>query len=185
MKKRMVQIGVVGCYASDKDRIDESHKIARELGQEIAARNAVLIFDLEDYLESSFSLVERAVNGAREQGGMVLAMGDSLQAQFPTLVINAGNGERRECTLALSCDAILVVGGDVRRTLRIMSIASQTGRPVIPIAGTGGWSGRHEALRDALRDASCTREFLTSRPTSPKEAVKWALDMMKYKPEQE
>ncbi len=93
------------------------------------------------------------------------------------IVIATGleRGGGRELVLSLSCDAIIALSGG-SGTLVEIAIAYQANIPVVVLKNTGGWSdklaGQYLGRRKRIKIESAS---------SPKEAVKKALDLIKNK----
>lgn len=140
---RKIQIGVMGSMA-DLNYSKELEKLAEEIGFLIAKNGAVLIFGAEKDFDS---LSTAACRGAKKAAGVTVGItydkGLSIKEENVDIVIATGTnrGGGRELALALSCDAIITVGGG-SGTLTEIAIAYQANIPVVAIKGSGGWSDK-------------------------------------------
>lgn len=137
---RKPQIGVMGS-AADLNYSQSLAHLAEELGRELAARGASVVYGAEKDLDS---LSTAAGRGARSVGGLTIGVtyGDGLETyDIADVIINAGlaRGGGREFSLVLSCDAIVTISGG-SGTLNEMVVAYQAGIPIVALEGSGGWS---------------------------------------------
>jgi uncharacterized protein (TIGR00725 family) len=142
MKK--IQIGVLGSVA-DLKYTAEAEKTAFEIGTEIARAGAVLLYGIEPAMDT---LPTAAMRGAKAAGGLTIGLAldrdrRSFNGDPPDMVISTGLGPDggREYALAVSCDAVIAIGGGAG-TLKEMACAYSAGIPVIAMRGTGGWSDK-------------------------------------------
>lgn len=156
---RQMQIGVMGS-AADLGYSPSLEFLAEEIGKELAARGATIIYGAEKDYDS---LSTAAARGARAAGGTTVGVtyGRDLSVfDQADIVINAGleRGGGREFTLVLSCDAIITVSGG-SGTLNEMAIAYQAGIPIVAMQKTGGWSqemaGRYLDSRRRTKVIGC------------------------------
>jgi hypothetical protein len=172
---RRMQIGVMGSMA-DSVLTESAIDTAKEVGVEIAKKNATLVFGFEgDY--DSFSTV--AAREAEENGGNTMAFvrGSSKLdlKEFNSLQIVTGQerGGGREFPLVLSCDAIICIGGG-SGTLTEIAMAYQAGIPVVVLKNTGGWSDK---LADTFLDDRNRMKIFSAKDV--KEALEIVLDKVK------
>ena len=110
---RKLQIGVMGSMA-DSALAENAKNMAKELGVEIAKRDATLVFGFEGDFDS---LSTMAAKEAEENGGNTVAFvwGSSKMelGKLNSLQVVTGQarGGGREFSLILSCDAIVCIGG--------------------------------------------------------------------------
>lgn len=148
---RKLQIGVMGSMA-DSALAENAKNMAKELGVEIAKRNAILIFGFEGDFDSLSAIAARE---AEENGGHTVAFVwgpskmDLGKLNSLQVVTGQARGGGREFSLVLSCDAIICIGGG-SGTLTEISMAYQAGIPIIVIKNTGGWS--HKLANTFLDD---------------------------------
>lgn len=165
-----LQIGVMGS-AQDLNYGKELELLAEQLGYEIARKKAVLVFGAEKDYDS---LSTAACRGAKEAGGMTLGVtygkGKDIYQKDADIVICTGmeRGGGRELVLALSCDALIAIGGG-SGTLTELVEGYQANIPLIALRGTGGWS---EKLADTFIDAR--KRVPVIGANTPKEAVELA-----------
>jgi uncharacterized protein (TIGR00725 family) len=133
-------IGVIGSAARPGVVLPESLLLAaEEVGREIAERGAVLVTG------GTGGVMEAASRGAQSAGGLTVGFlpqadlshaNPHLDLAFPT-----GLGTVRNMLTARCCDAIVAIGGGVG-TLNELTIAYDTGTPVVLLTGSGGWTDR-------------------------------------------
>ena len=169
---RKIQIGIMGS-AEDLNYSEAALLFAKELGREIAKRDAVLVYGAE---KEYSSLSTNAAMEASENGGITLGITfgkkKEVYGEFrPTILIPCGLeiGGGREFTLVLSCDVIIAIGGG-SGTLTEMAIAYQANIPVICISGFPGWSKK---MANKYFDER--KRFKCLEAKTPKEAVDLAL----------
>lgn len=138
MKKRAIQIGVIGSDADLKDSTS-IQKLSFEIGCLIAEKKAVLISSGEKRGE----LTKMAAKGVKKQNGVVIGiMGNKKNALANlTAIVDIGIQREglREFFLVNSCDAIIAVGGG-SGTLNELTIAYQNKIPVVCITKGEGWA---------------------------------------------
>ena len=174
MKKRQIQIGVIGS-AADLGYSEETKALASTLGREIAVAGAVLMYGAEKDCDSLSTL---AANNARQHGGLTVGLtyGKGMDVYGESSIVIATGLERgggREMALCMSCDAVISVGGG-SGTLTEMVIAYQARIPVIAIKGTGGWSDK---MAGGYFDER--KRALVLEAESAKEAVQLAVQQIK------
>lgn len=161
--------------AADLSYGEELEKIAYELGKEVAASGATLVYGAEKDYDS---LSTAASRGARSVGGLTVGVtyGKGHDIYDDADVVIATGLERgggREFVLVLSCDAIIAVGGG-SGTLTELVIGYQANIPLIVMENSGGWS---EKLQDTFFDARERIKIL--KASTPKEAVELATSLAK------
>lgn len=140
--KRKVQIAVIGSMC-DLPQDKSSIELARNVGKELAAYGAVLLYSFEG---DNQSLPYIAAKEAEKNGGETLAFlwGDTkVTDAIVGTIVRTGQlrGGGREFPLILSANAIISIGGG-SGTLMEIAMAYQAGIPVIALKNTGGWSER-------------------------------------------
>ena len=134
-------IGVMG--ASGGDLTASSRRKAYQLGEAIAAHDAVLITG------GCPGLPYEAVRGARARGGLVVGISPGLSVDehrgkyrspvdgFDVLIYTGSGLMGREITNIRSCDMVVIAGGRTG-TLGELAIAYDEGRLIGVLTGTGG-----------------------------------------------
>ncbi len=94
---------------------------------------------------------------------------------FTDVVISTGmeRGGGMELVLALSCDAIIALGGG-SGTLNEIAVAYQADIPVVVLEGTGGWSGK---LKGTFLDER--KRYVIRSAKAPEDAVRIAVELAK------
>jgi len=146
---------------------------AYEIGRGIAEAGAALVSG------GTGGVMEASCRGAREAGGLTIGFlpyADKSRANpYVDLVFPTGMGTVRNILTARSCDSLIMIGGGVG-TLNEVTIAYDSGVPVVVLEGTTGWADR---LRAALQDEAWLDERRIVAITfaqSPKEAVAAAIE---------
>ena len=89
--------------------------------------------------------MEAVSRGAKRAGATVIGIlpGDSLEGgnDYLDVVIPSGIGFARNLTNVLAGDVVVAIGG-ASGTLNEITFAWMHGRPVIALAGAGGWADR-------------------------------------------
>jgi uncharacterized protein (TIGR00725 family) len=120
-------IGVVGAGDASQDEC----AVAREIGQLLAARGAVVVCG------GLGGVMEAAARGVAEAGGTVIGLlpGDDRHAANAhlTVAIPTGIGEMRNALIARAADALIAVGGEYG-TLSEIALALRAGTPVVGVA---------------------------------------------------
>lgn len=126
--RRRVLIAVVGHGMHAKD---EHMKIAEEVGREIAKREGIVICG-----GHSFGIMDFVARGAHRENGMTIGIipEDDLSktSKYVDVPIITGIGFARNQIIALSCDAMIVIGGGVG-SLTEAAYAYRFSKPVIVI----------------------------------------------------
>lgn len=141
----MLKIGVIGrSWRSGEHLPTEVTDAAYAVGAGIAAAGAVLISG------GTAGVMEASSRGAKEAGGLTvgfLPYADPERANpYVDLIFPTGMGTVRNILTARCCDAVVMVGGGVG-TLNEVTIAYDSGVPVVVLEGSTGWADR---LRGAL-----------------------------------
>lgn len=158
---RKLQIGVMGSMA-DSGLAENAKNMAKELGAEIAKRNAVLVFGFEGDFDSFSTIAAREAEENR--GNTVAFVWDSSKMDLGKLnslqiVTGQARGGGREFSLVLSCDAIVCIGGG-SGTLTEIAMAYQAGIPIVVLENTGGWS---QKLADTFLDDRKRMKILSAK----------------------
>jgi len=172
---RKIQIGIMGS-AEDLNYSKAALLFAKELGREIAKKDAVLVYGAEkDYS----SLSTNAAEEASKSGGITLGITGGKKKEVygefrPTILIPCGLeiGGGREFNLVLACDVIIAIGGG-SGTLTEMAIAYQANIPIICISGYPGW-----AKKMANKYFDERKRFKCLEAKTPKEAVELAISLV-------
>jgi len=171
--KRNIQIGVIGSSGNNLDQ--ESCKLAKEIGKEIAKLGCVLVFGQEEGVDSISQIAARM---AIKKGGQTIAFlhTNNLKNIIPQSIrISTGQikGGGRELALILSSDVIISVGG-ASGTLMEITMAYQANIPIIALGESGGWSSK---LAGKFLDGRKRLKIISVK--SPKEAVNTAILLSK------
>jgi uncharacterized protein (TIGR00725 family) len=130
----MIQIGIIGSagreeYPEKMKGLTNTYKIAKNLGELIAKRKAVLITG------GKGGVMKSAAEGAKSKGGFTVGIvkGDSRNTanKYIDIEISANtSGEGEEDILVSSCDGIIVVGGGAG-TLQELACAYRKKKPIV------------------------------------------------------
>lgn len=169
----MMTIGVIGRSWREGEVLPESVLTAAlEVGREIASAGAVLVSG------GTGGVMEASCRGAKEAGGLTvgfLPYADKAKANpYVDLAFPTGMGTIRNILTGRCCDAIVMIGGGVG-TLNEVTIAYDSGVPLVVHEGTTGWADR---LREALIDGEWLddrRALPISFASTPAEAVRLAV----------
>ncbi|RJQ50994.1 MAG: TIGR00725 family protein [Actinobacteria bacterium] len=147
-------IGVVG---SGSGLSEAEATAAREVGEEIARRGAVLVCG------GLGGVMEAAAAGAKAAGGTVIGILPGLTRAganpYVDIAIPTGLEEARNVLIVRASDALIAVGGEFG-TLSEIAFALKTGKPVV---GLGTWvlsKAGHEvdAVTNAKRPAEAVEK---------------------------
>lgn len=169
----MLTIGVIGRSARPGEKLPEAvSKAAYEVGRGIAEAGAALVGG------GTGGVMEDSCRGARDGGGLTvgfLPYADKSKANpYVDLVFPTGMGTVRNILTARGCDSLIMIGGGVG-TLNEVTIAYDSGVPLVVLEGTLGWADR---LRGAIEDGKWLDErrvVAISFASTPEEAVSIAL----------
>lgn len=168
---RRLQIGVIGS-CSDLEYSKNAEKMAKEIGIQIAKKNATLVFGAEKDINSLPTIAAKA---SKKAGGETLGITyekemDLFDNEAATVVVATGlvRGGGRETSLMLSCDIVIAISGG-SGTLNEICVAYQANIPVILVSGFGGWSDK---LVGTYLDDRKRYKFLSAE--SAKEAISLA-----------
>jgi hypothetical protein len=147
---RRPQVTVVG----DSDAGPNLIRVAERVGALLARLDLTLITG------GRTGVMEAACRGARRAGGTtvgILPSDDPRDANpWCDIVIPTGLGHARNVVTALSADLVIAIGGGAG-TLSELAFAWIHGRPILLVAGSGGWA---DALAgrglDARRSSTVT-----------------------------
>jgi uncharacterized protein (TIGR00725 family) len=130
MLKELIFIGVIGGSEVSK----QAYRLAEEVGQEIAKREAVLICG------GMQGVMEAACKGASEAGGLTIGIlpGDNRKQanRYVQIPIVTGIGYARNVAVVRSSQVIIAIDGSYG-TLTEIGYALQAG---IPVIGLDTWS---------------------------------------------
>lgn len=175
MKKRKLQIGVMGS-AADTKYTKDVEKAAEEIGRQLALADCITFFGAEKDVDS---LSTAACRGAKLAGGFTVGVtyekGKQIWQDEADVVIATGlvRGGGRELPLVLSCDAVIAISGG-SGTLTELAIAYQADIPMVGLTGYGGWA---EKLAGTYFDKRKRRKII--KVSTPQEAVEKALKLAK------
>jgi len=147
-------------------------QLAREVGRLIAEAGAVLVCG------GLGGVMAAVARGAAEAGGVSIGIlpGERAQANpYLTYVLPSGIGYLRNHVVVNSGDAVIMIGGG-NGTLQELTIAHDAHRPVVIMAGSGGWADRLlPLLADGYLDER--RETVIRVGYTPQEVVAIALQL--------
>jgi uncharacterized protein (TIGR00725 family) len=169
----MTTIGVIGRSWREGEVLPAAvTDAAHAVGRGIAEAGAVLVGG------GTGGVMEASCRGAKEAGGLTvgfLPYADPARANpYVDLVFATGMGTIRNILTARCCQSVVMVGGGVG-TLNEVTIAYDSGVPVVVLEGSTGWADR---LRGALLDGRWVDDrhvVEVSFARSPAEAVELAL----------
>jgi len=141
------KIGVIGRSRQEGEELPQHMLVAaREVGRLIAESSAVLVNG------GMGGVMEESARGAKLAGGLTVGFLPGADAKvanpYMDLVFATGMGTMRNLLTARCCDSIIMIGGGVG-TLNEVTIAYDSGVPVVVLEGSTGWSDR---LRTTLYD---------------------------------
>ncbi|MCJ7811922.1 TIGR00725 family protein [bacterium] len=123
---KKTQIGVLG----GRQVSEEILKLAREVGREIAQKDAILICG------GLGGVMEAACKGAKKAGGLTVGLlpGSSMVEAnlYIDIVIPTGMGVARNAVIINACDGVIAIGGSYG-TLSEMAFARQRAIPVVSL----------------------------------------------------
>ncbi|MFA5136602.1 MAG: hypothetical protein WC489_04370 [Patescibacteria group bacterium] len=175
MKKRQVQIGVVGSMMDIK-QTKKCIDTARDIGKEIAKHNCLLLFGFEG---DSISLSEVCARSHMVCGGRAIAFihgsakTDFAEKDMVQIITGQSRAGGREFSFILSCDVIIVISGG-SGTLMEVAMAYQAAIPIVLCKGTGGWADK---LKDRFLDKRKRVKVLSV--LKPSDIVKKAISLVK------
>ena len=146
MRKSRIFIGVIGAG----DCSDEICELAEEVGEGIAAADAVLVCG------GMGGVMEAAARGARKQGGMTVGILPGVDKDHANPYIDfpivTGLGEGRNLLVVRNSDVLIAFPGKFG-TLSEIAFALKLGKPVIGLS-TWNVSGEITKARDAQEAVS-------------------------------
>ncbi len=152
-------ISVIGGADSDIGAL----QTAEHLGEEIAKRGVTLVCG------GLSGVMEAACRGAKKHGGLTIGLLPSLDKnsanRYVDISIPTGLGYARNFLVARTGDAVIAISGSAG-TLSEMAIAWFSDKPLIALAGTGGWASK---LAGAKIDDR--RQDIVFPAETPEEAV--------------
>lgn len=138
----------------DADAAPEQRRLAAAVGALVANLGITLVTG------GRGGVMEAACRAALAAGGTTIGILPSTQMdeanRWCSIVIPTGLGHARNAVTALAGDLVIVIGGGAG-TLAEIAFAWLYGRPIITLAGSGGWAD--EAARhapDARRTSTIT-----------------------------
>lgn len=172
--QKKLQIGIIGSAGEDDYQkkggaSKEMMQTAYELGQLLAKNNTIVVTGGKD------GIMETAAKGAKEASGLTIGVvkgkerftsNNYIDVEVISGMIADGMDE---LTLALMCDAVIVVGGGAG-TLQEIAIAYRNNKPIVALDNLGGWS---EKLANLYLDER--EKVLIKSAKSAKEAVNLVL----------
>ncbi len=133
----MIRIGVIG---QSGEISAATCKLAEEIGQEIAARGAILLTG------GANGVMEAVSRGAKQAKGLVVGIlsGNTVDTANDYIDIPITTGlsyDYRSLILIHSSDAIIMIAG-ANGTLGELSAAYLNRKPVVVIETSGGWAAK-------------------------------------------
>ncbi len=175
LPKARTYIAVIGkgMRAGDPPLPEKTVHLAREVGRLLAKANAIVVCG------GLGGVMEATAEGVAEASGVIIGIlpqGDRSQANpYLTYALPSGLGYLRNYVVIHSSQAVIMIGGG-NGTLQEVTIAHDAQRPVVILAGSGGWADRLPALlhRDYLDER---RETIIKVGYTPEEVVSIALNL--------
>lgn len=148
--RRAPQVVVIGDSIAPRT----ARRTAEQVGAAIAGLGATLVTG------GRGGIMAAASRGARRAGGTVVGIVPSTALaegnRWCSVVIPTGLGHARNALTALAGDAVVAIGGGAG-TLSELAFAWMHGRPIVVVAGSGGWADAlAERGLDARRSATIT-----------------------------
>lgn len=175
---KKLQIGVIGYagaeeYPSAKTPLEDVYQVAERVGFLLAERDVIVVTGGQG------GVMESAARGAKQARGLTVGVVNGRQRfrsnQFTDIEILTGMAAAGfdEFLLVTMCDALITIGGGAG-TLEEIVIAYRNKKPIIALAGTGGWADK------------TIEKYLDERETikvesaqTPEEAVEKAINLVK------
>ncbi len=170
----MMTIGVIGRSSRPGESLptavlDAAHRV----GAGIARAGAALVSG------GTGGVMEASCKGAKEAGGLTIGFlpyADKAKANpFVDLAFPTGMGTVRNMLTARGCDSLVMIGGGVG-TLNEVTIAYDSGVPVVVLEGTTGWADKLRAALEEGRWLDERRVVAISFAQTPEDAVVAALE---------
>lgn len=169
----MLKIGIIGRSRRGSEELPVAMlDSAEEVGRLVAEHGAALVNG------GMGGVMEHSARGARQAGGLTIGFlpGSDETAANPymDLVFATGMGTLRNLLTARCSDSIIMIGGGVG-TLNEVTLAYDSGVPVVVLEGSTGWSDR---LRSTLYDEHYLDErrvVAVTYASSPQDAVEQAV----------
>lgn len=142
-RSRRPTIAVCGSGRTDAPTVllDRAEAVGRALAQ---AGCALVCGGLGGVMEAAARGAQRAVIGGASGGPVIgLVPGEDRDAanRWCDVVVPTGLGVARNVLVVRTADGVVLVGGG-SGTLSEAALAWQLGRPIVALAGSGGWSDR-------------------------------------------
>lgn len=160
-------ISVIGGADSNPETLE----LATKVGETIAKHNAVLICG------GLGGVMQAACKGAKANDGLTVGIlpSNSKDDANPhiDIAIPTGLGYARNFLVAKASDAVIAIGGGAG-TLSEMAIAWFSNRPIVSLAGSGGWAEKLAGSKiDERRD---DRIYAADSPEEALEIISSILD---------
>jgi len=130
MRKPLIAVVGHGLHAKN-----EHLRVAEEVGREVAKRNGIVVCG-----GHNFGIMNSVAKGVHTENGITIGIvpEDNLSrtSKFIDIPIVTGMGLARNQIVALSCDAMIVIGGGVG-SLTEVAYAYQYSKPIIVIKNLG------------------------------------------------
>ncbi|MCX7924739.1 MAG: TIGR00725 family protein [Fimbriimonadales bacterium] len=126
MRPRRRLIGVIGSSLGTPEQL----RLAREVGERIAQRNAVLVCG------GMTGVMHAAAQGAQEAGGLTIGILPGANAtesppnEFIEIPLFTGLREARNYLIASVCEGLIAIGGGYG-TLSEIALALRLGKPLV------------------------------------------------------
>ena len=169
----MITIGVIGrSWKPGETLPDHVIDAAYRVGRGIAEAGAVLVGG------GTGGVMEASCRGAKEAGGLTvgfLPYADKSKANpYVDLAFPTGMGTIRNILTARGCDSLVMIGGGVG-TLNEVTIAYDSGVPVVVLEGSTGWADKIRQALDEGRWLDERRVVAVTFAATPEQAVADAL----------
>ena len=168
-----VTVGVIGKNEqhSNDNVAEHTMAAAEEIGRLVVVRGGVIVTG------GRAGVMQAASKGAQHAGGLTIGFLPGMEKSganpYVDIIFPTGLGRARNLLTARCCDVLIIVGGSTC-TLNELTIAYAEARPVVILAGSGGWADRVRGVlhKDRFLDERETVEICFA--TSPAEAVETA-----------
>ncbi|MFY9484784.1 MAG: TIGR00725 family protein [Patescibacteria group bacterium] len=176
---RKIQIGIVGWagreeYPIEPPRFRFATRAAAEAGYLLGQKGIVV------FTGGKGGVMAQAARGVRRGKGMTIGVirGENRRTSNRYIDIEIVTGTATggsENILVTSIDGLLVFGGGAG-TLQEIALAYRLGKPIVILAGCGGWGKK--IYGNVLDERNSTRIF---RAKTPKKAVETVLELVEAK----
>ena len=138
-----IRVAVIGSCADQKE-FEKNKNLCSELGIFLAQKNVIVLFSIENDIES---IPTRIAEAAKQAGAKVVGFThgneteDNLGISDEVIVTSQPRGGPREHILISNADIVIGIGGG-SGTLCEIAMAYQQKKRIILFRNTGGWSDK-------------------------------------------